>query len=427
MPDEAAGVELSARKRAVAARAAFRSTATAIAGNIAGTRALKEFAPGQKLCEFAAWFEAAAADDNLLVAVVGPDEVDCADEVLAYALAWQGNRELLLAFPEDLVGLTLARLSRIRTPVQVFVYGTDVNPRSTTTLTVAEALAQAATLPLRSTGEHSLSSEQARSVRALRQSADQHWALVPAHRSSYLAWHCLGRQVLQIAGRGKGVQIVAGVDYSSKLPVGEESAEKLLVAEQLTSVQRAHIESRVATAVWKRFAGHDGGHVEHRMQAVLAGTKLRSLGLSDYAREYPAWRGEGRKGLIDFLGIGFDNALHVVETKVGIGDVGGVLQTLDYATWVTAHAAELRVKQGWPPADSSDLEAVVLDFIFAPKAFGEKAIGPYTYGQLGALAEDVPWRTSIVTDPLAPVLEISEPLSRSIPPAGALVSVPVGS
>ena len=183
----------------------------------------------------------------------------------------------------------------------------------------------------------------------------------------------------------------------------------------------------IAEAVWRRLAGHDEGHVEHRLQASLAATDLRPLGLSRFAREYPAWRGDGRPGFVDFLGLDRHNRLHIVETKVGTADVKVVLQTLDYATWVAAHDSDIRAERSWPePTSSQDFP--VLDFVLSPKpgvgGHGH-AVGPYLAGQLEALAGDLQRRVWTVADPLSEIPQVSGPWTRALPISNALIAAPV--
>lgn len=400
---------------------AFKPIAECLAARIAPD--LIPFAPSQALTTKARWFR--DGSDQLLVVVVGAHEaIDVADDVLAYALAWQRDRDLVLVLPENRVGLTLQRLPWIETPVRVFTYSDDLKPRPAVIPARAEVIAEARQRPLRSTAIHDLGRRD-RLVEQLRRRLDGHWALVPAHRSSYLAWHCLGRQVVRIARTTGGVTILAGVAYGKPVD-GQSAALSVPLLAALSPVQLAAVEHRVAGAVSDRLSGLDRNHVEHRMQAALASTGLTDLNIdsSHLAREYPAWRGDRRPGFIDFLALDRNNVLHVIETKVGTADVKGVLQTLDYATWVTAHAAEIRTERGWAHASGQGPETVMLDFILAPKAAGSgPAVGPYLAGQLEALSS-VPWRVAIVADPLAEVPKL-DPSSRRVVPSGPLVAPPV--
>jgi hypothetical protein len=410
---------VSAAELAAGKRAQFEPIAEQLASGLVPD--LAAFAPGAALSAMARWF--CDRSGQRLVVVVGEHESgDVTDEILAYALAWQHDRDLVLVVPETHLGLTLDRLPWIDTRVRVFTYGDDRDPRPAIIPPQAEVLAAATSRPLRSTGTYDLQ-HRADLVAPLVHSLNEHWALVPAHRSSYLAWHCLGRQVVRIARTANGVTIQAGVAYRDP-PPGAAKPLVLSVDEELLPVQIAEVEHRVAEAVWKRFAGHDHGHVEHRMQASLASRGLTELGFTSFTREYPAWRGDGRPGYIDFLAVDRRNTLHVIETKVGVADVKGVLQTLDYTTWVTAHAKEIRAELNWPNASRLGQETVTLDFILAPKETGP-AIGKYLAGQLEALAGSLPWRIAIVTDPLAEVPRIAGPWHRTLPPLGPLVASPV--
>ncbi len=411
----------SVGKRGIASRRAlFKPVAEGLASEVVEGE-IELFAPGVALSTKACWFT--AMQGQVMVVVVGAHEGrDVTDEVLAYALAWQHDRDLVLVVPSSHLGLTMERLPWIATPVRVFSHAPGHAPQPMVVPARIDVYAAAEQRPLHSGSDHDLG-DRASLVDALVKRLDSHWALTSAHRSSYLAWHCLGRQVVQISRKAHSVFVTAGVAYTKPVN-GQEAALAVTVSEPLSGVQLAEIERRVADAVWKRFAGHDQGHVEHRMQAALAATAMRRLGFVAFSREYPAWRGDGRPGFVDFLAIDHKNVLHVVETKVGTGDVKGVLQTLDYATWVTANAAQIRADLGWTDGPASGTESVVLDFVVAPKASGP-AIGPYFFGQVEALDTSIAWRVTIVTDALAHTPELSQTTYQSIPPTGPLVATPV--
>jgi hypothetical protein len=404
---------------AAAARPAFRAVAEDLAARLVS--GLIRFEPGLAMSAYANWFT--DEKGSVLMAVVGAHEaVDAVDEVLAYALAWQGDADLVLVLPEGRMGLTLERLPFIATPVRIFTYTSDLHLSPTVIPAPAEILQMAATRPLRATSPHDLGGTQSLWVEDLIKTADEHWALVHAHRATYRAWHCRGRQVLRIERVKPGLKITAGVDYS-KPGNGQAAADQITLSEPLSPELRARVEARVATAVHDRFSGTDTGHVEHRMQAALAASGLDQLGLKHFAREYPAWRGEGRPGYVDFLGLDKSNRLHIVETKVGTGDVKGVLQTLDYATWVAAHADAIRADLGWD-AGPVGPEIVALDFVLAPKG-PMPAVGPYFAGQVEAITGSIPWRVFIVSDPMADTPIITPHPTRSTPTAGPLVAEPV--
>jgi len=268
----------------VAARRAFRPVAARLAAQIAP--ALQPYRPGAGLTARAEWF--IDPEGGLLVVAVGAHEDrDVTDEVLAYALAWQHDRDLAVVLPRGHVGLTLERLPWIATPVRVYVYEEDLVPRPAVVPSRAEVLAVAGERRRRNTVIHDLGAERAAWVASLIQAADDHWALVAQPRTGYLAWHCAGRQVLRVSRAGTGLAIEAGVSYSNPIE-GQLAPLKLPVHAPLTPADRAEVEARVATAIWERLAGHDRGHTEHRMQAALALTRLEGLGLTRlFAREYP--------------------------------------------------------------------------------------------------------------------------------------------
>ena len=400
-------------------RPAFRLVAPHLAGQV--TDDLEDFAPGEALTELAVWYTAAA--DSQLVVVAGDHEAaESMDQVLAYALAWQEDRDLILICPEGRHQQTVKRLAWIDSLVRVFTYGPEMLLRPAIIPARAEVLDEASRgQDVRKASRHELG-DLAGLVDPVVRWADEHWTLTPAHRPSYLAWHCEGRKVLSIVRVKGGVRITAGVDYSSPLPGQEKALRHVVSAGQpLTRAERSHVEARVSAAIWQRLAGTDSGHAEHRMQAALhSGPLLDRLGLSRVQREYPAWRGAGKPGFLDFLGIDRDDRLHVVETKANPDDVTVVMQTLDYAIWVLANGAAIRDELGWAKAPA---EHVVIDFICAPPARKHAgkagppghAIGRYLAGQLEVLSRAICWRIWLVPDPLADPPDLIGPVSRALP------------
>jgi hypothetical protein len=411
-------------------RADFRLPAERLARDLAGH--VVRFRPGPSLTALAEWF--VTPDDRRLVVVAGDHEhVDSVDEVLAYALAWQGDRDLLLALPESRQRQTLARLAWVDTPVRVFLHDPD-RLRPAVIPSRSEVLA-AARRGLRAVAEHDLG-DLAPLVEWVTSWADGHWALAKVTRSSYQAWHCAGRQVLKVARFQGGIRVTAGVNYSKNLPAGEEKALTCLVGHDrpLSRAGLAHIQARVSRAIWRRLAEHDRGHVEHRLQGALALGPLRTaLGLTEFAREYPAWRGDHRPGFIDFLGLDRQNQLHVVETKVNPDDVTAVLQALDYVIWVQANAKEIRDERRWPESGGEE-KSVACDLVCAPRAMpapdgslapSGHAIGRYLAGQIEAISPSVLWRISLVPDPLADVPEVTRLQVHELPSAGPLAAEPI--
>ncbi|HSH61271.1 MAG TPA: hypothetical protein VK988_16845 [Acidimicrobiales bacterium] len=408
---------LTPREKAAALRPAFRQVGRRLAEEIAGK--VGDFSAAQRLTERCVWL--VSNDGERLVVVVGVHELpDAVDEVFAYALAWQHDRDLVIILPETRARTTLDRLPWVETPVRVFTYGPEHAPRPAIVPARAEVVTAAQATPVRATAPHELGALAA-AAEDLRHWADNHWALVGAHRSSYLAWHCAGRQVLKLQRRGSELAVVAGVAYSGTPPPGEPIHVDIQLLSAPTAGQRAEIEAAVSAAVHRRLSGKDAGHREHRFQAALAAVNLGSPEFTAFVREYPAWRAEGRTGFIDFLALDHQNRLWVIETKVGAGDAGVVLQALDYAIWASAHSAEIRHSLRWPAPGRSD--QVGLHLVLAHS--DGWAVGPYVQGQLEALSGDVAWRVSLVEDPDADPLEIQTLPRRTAPPSGPGIAEPV--
>jgi hypothetical protein len=97
----------SPSQAAARGRADFRLRAEELARDLCGPVA--GFEPGPGLSSRAVWF--VPPDNGRLVVVAGGHEqMASMDEVLGYALAWQGDRDLLLVLPESYERQTLGRL-----------------------------------------------------------------------------------------------------------------------------------------------------------------------------------------------------------------------------------------------------------------------------------------------------------------------------
>ena len=76
-------------------------------------------------------------------------------------------------------------------------------------------------------------------IRELTEWADTHRELVPAHRPSYLAWHCRGRSVLEIRRAKAGLRVRAGVISSRPEETPYSPGVELEVGGPLTPAQAA--------------------------------------------------------------------------------------------------------------------------------------------------------------------------------------------
>jgi len=416
---------------AAAARPAFKAVAHELCESVRcelGLPEIRAFRPGKSLSELAVWFESAPkleSAQGALIVAVGPQElVASMDNVLAYALAWQGPRILSIICSESQAARITPKVPWIDRDITVFATDGDRQPKYIPTLSRGQTIetAASASRPVRSLDDHLLGIHEG-AVASLTASLDGNLDLARADRSSYRAWCCAGQRVLVMRRSTDAICITAGVDFKGAIPPGEQQARVFEVSSHipLTSSDEHDLENRVEHAI-KRRLSDDGSYLEHRMQASLAKEGLEAeLGMVAFKREYPAWRGEDGSGLLDFLGLDRNNHLHVIETKANPNDVAIVLQALDYGVWVMANQVEIRKDLGWESPDEDG--CVVLDFVCAPGVKKDKsgrfapdgmAIGPYMVSQLEALSPTFEWRISLVEDPLAHPCRPSEPVSRKL-------------
>lgn len=387
-----AGRPLSKARQAKNAHAAFAPEAERLAGAVLGPD-FRVFAP-RAMTTFAWWFEDRSA--SKLAAVIAPTEVDTVtDEVLAYALAWQQDRELILIASDKHAAEVTRRLPWLDVPVTVLTLTGQRRAQDR-----IEVLAAATAHKARTVKPFEL--DAGRSSWIARLLADPIVAKLDAHaRASYLSWHHRGLQVLRVTRTRGGLRVQAGVRYSRPQP-GHKTFETVLTA-PLTDSQLELAVEAVAGSV-SSGGSRTTRQTEHRLQAALAGASPTALGLPLLAREYPAHRGPGRPGYIDFLGCEANGNLHVVETKVG-HDPKIVLQALDYGIWVHANDSAIRQSRpNWPDPVVAQ-SRMYLDFVLAA-GDDATAVGPYLASQLEVLGADVCWRVFVVPDLDARPLQI---------------------
>ena len=395
-------IDMTKNRAAKRDRAAFAGPAGALAAAVVTDRALITFRPGKAMSQFARWYTDAA--DELLVAVVATTELPAsADEVLAFALAWQQDRDLLLILPPAHCQLVLPRLAWVGTPVRVWQYDNSHAPQPAPVPSRSEVLAAIRdTQPLRTPKPYLLTPEHQDWLKALLASP-QMAELTRHEQSGYVSWHSHGLQVMRVARARGGLELRAGVRYSNPTQDMAPVLAPVLINAALTSEHVQQITAAVAAAAEGGGRSLTSDQLEHRMQASLEVSGRHALGLRDLRREYPAHRGHGRPGFIDFLASDHHGHLHVVETKIG-HDPKVVLQALDYGIFVAAHEDQLRKASGWAGRSDGKLR---LDLVLAPKpASGSSdahrraipAVSPYIAPQLEALSGDVTWRVFTVAD-----------------------------
>ena len=362
--------EESSAERMARLRAGFAPRAAEMVAGLGGPAVLFE----ERLPAQGHWF----IDDDVLAVVGGPDETQAGiDLLLAYGLAWAGDRDLWVVLPMGLHRPTMYRWPWIDPHVRLWNYfGETVDERVVPArVEVQGGLKDPLTKDIHGLGDRE------EWVAGVVGWADGHGDLVDASRGSYRSWHCEGRQVLRLERTHAGVRVSAGVAYSKPTP-DQVAADIVELDGPATSEQYAVIRAAVEVAVARRKDGTDDTHLEHRFQARL---QPSDLGLVEWDRERPAVRSGGALGFIDFLGVDPGGVVHVVETKIG-PDPMLALQGLDYWVWATAHLETLSERF------QTAVSKVVLDFVVAPKPGSEKALSPYTAPVAAALDGGVPWR-----------------------------------
>ena len=326
-----------------------------------------------------AWF----ADNDILLAVGRPGErqVDL-DQALAYGIAEAGDRELVLVLPEGNEEPTRRRLPWLDVPVRLYTFTGNGPPEPVPPLARTEVLDGYPDALV--TESHDLGDRAEWVDRLVRWAAGTP-ELVAAHRRSYLAWHCRGRKVLGVRRSRGGLTVTAGV-HSSKTDRPPLSLE---LSAALPADGFHRVTAVASTAIVDRLTGADVANAEHELQERLAQLHRR-LRLRHLAREFPATRTGGERGYIDFLAVGADRRLHVVETKIG-PDPMLILQGLDYWIWASAHHDELVAH--FTDQFDTDLDPhapPVIDFVLGAKA--GRYHHPVTAAVVTALDGSIRWR-----------------------------------
>jgi hypothetical protein len=133
-------VNLSERRAAKRDRVVFADLADTLAAAVVTDRGLTAIQPSSAISKFVRWYTDAA--NELLVAVVAPTEPPTrVEEVLAFALAWRQNRDLLLVLSPEQCKQVIPRGGWAGTPVRVWEYDDTLVPRWVPDPSRAEVLA----------------------------------------------------------------------------------------------------------------------------------------------------------------------------------------------------------------------------------------------------------------------------------------------
>lgn len=412
-------------------RAAFEPAARSGAAHVLNADPIR-FAP-DRMSGYAHWYE--DVDQGNLVAVITPGEkTTVVDEVLAYGLAWQHHRDLILLVPDNMVVEAMSRNGWLATKVRVFSFDGETHPRSVPNVGRVAILEPLADLPARQSKVGVLTDSHRAWADAIITAG-----LTKHERGGYVSWHHEGLQVLKLTEKRAGLRVQAGVQYKNP-PPGREVFDKAFATEPSRG-ELAVINAKVALAV------EDGGSLtvrmrEHKMQATLIG-QPEVLGLTHLWREFPAWRGlttsayypAGRLGSIDFLGVDYAGVLHVVETKIG-HDPKVVLQALDYALWVRANDEGIRAllkAQGHliptPPFDPPSEPRTAPPPAPIHLVLGADESGPafnrYLAGQIEALDRDCEVHIYLTADPGVAPLRLTQLSALDMWEMSPLVAKPV--
>ena len=353
-------------------------------------------------------------DRELNIVVCEGESPGNVDKALAYALAHVGNRTLSLILQEGLALPTQQRLVGLRTDVRLYTYqDCAATPMESKKLTLGGLKELEEVASIRG-GVHNLGARE-NWVEGIIDWADGLApSLVQANRSSYRAWHCLGRQLLKLNTTSKGIDVLAGVNYGKPTEV-QPAPVKLSLNGPISDKESWRVKEAVLRGIISRQAGDDSeAHLEHQMQAALMARAEKLTGSMKVGlrREVPAKRPGGGTGFIDFVFVDTQGVLHLVETKIG-ADPMLVLQGLDYWLWAKVNRKllekELNVKR---------ITDVQLDFVLgerdgtlvAPRTSVLRLDAP---AQLQQLRSDIPWRLARVTgwlrkDPTVQQLQIGE-------------------
>lgn len=396
----------SSRFEAAARRLRFAGRARRLAEQVLGGPTV-EHDPGCRVSKTLVLRR--SPDNEHLVVLVGagelPGDVDAA---VAYGLSFQGDRDLHLVLPDDrreVRGLgtiagwepTSLRLAHVVTPVHLWSHDEAGTVRQRRIAAKHESRRASRLDDVLAVTVHDLG-ERRDLVNELLDWADGESSLEPAHRSTYLAWHAHGRQVLKVLRSGAKVRITAGVDYSEHR-IDQVPAVVIENTEPITAVDLAAVQEAVLAAVAERTSGADTENLEHQLQARLAQpVGVDALGLVGHLeRELPATRPGQRRAFVDLLGVDSTGNIHLIETKLGL-DVMLALQGLDYWAWFSEHANEIAALLRERGHEVADEPRLFLDFVVGTKEDdGRRPDLRYFAGQAEAVDGEISWRVGLVS------------------------------
>lgn len=305
-------------------------------------------------------------------------------KALAYALAYVNGCCLSMILPKGAELPTRQRAVGLDGAIDVYTFDeSPADPQKCVALTLDDLTELREKKGLRG-GEHELKDREQLVEPIITWANDLGDFLAAANRGAYMAWHCLGRQLLTLKRSGSGVELVAGVNYS-KPSETQTTPVKLQLSERITEPQAWEVKEAVLKGIINRYAGDDtNAHLEHQLAGRPGGPpwSTRGPGVASPATGNPACvSGNKSTAFIDFLFLDDHDVLHVVETKIG-HDEFLVLQGVDYWLWANVNR-DLLAKE----FDVATIDDIHIDYVVAdadgtlPDPAGT-ALSPYTPAQL---------------------------------------------
>ncbi len=361
-------------------------------------------AAGQTLSIRFAYFE----DESRFLVVAGAQEGTDVQRALATGVAHRGDRQLVIALPAGHTNATQQRSAWLTAGARPQLHehnDDDVSPLQprTTGDTVADLRHKlrpdSPSAELAKASKPLYLGAEGDSVRHLVDWAATHPDLDSAHRRGVRSWQSNGQRVLTIQRAGTGIQVTAGIHYTS-----DEQAPKpftIPAGETMTDHTLTDIQDRVTTAITHRRSGESPIHKpdEHWLQAVIRRSP-RLVGVEQPAlREIPAWRpadspAEWGRGFIDLLGRDGHGNIRIIETKLASNqDELLVLQGLDYYLWATVFREVLQTQL--TTHDNAHLE---IHYVLGVASGKTASLPPVTRALACALSRQIRWHFHTVAD-----------------------------
>jgi hypothetical protein len=215
------------------------------------------------------------ADESRFVVAAGEQEDEDSDLALAYGLTYRANRKLVLVLPEERAFSTLQRVPWLCDDARPDVWlhdGSRARPitpptKSETVRALSTRLVPGGTLEdeLTRAATPFYLGQRAADVFDLVEWATKHPDLDPGHRKGERSWHCMGQRVLSIKGTTGGLNVRAGIHFTSNPgPTAFVRAGSTLRDNHLEQVRMA-----VEAGIKARRAGGFTKANEHWLQAVI--------------------------------------------------------------------------------------------------------------------------------------------------------------